>query len=398
MTSRGGHLRSGSANLDNRAFREAVARMREEVLESKAETQRVKDQLNCLVMLVKRAWMGDQAAAVHVANIVGTAPPKFLQDEEKQVDGVNKTRALHHWAMLSIGLLNRHFRQLKSQALSRAKERLQQRQDFLDQQLARHRALLKQASGVGLASMKKTSNPYLEKPHSAWNSRPKSSKPSRLHQTEFDYPTDFRPSKPDPTMATNMVEHLANAATADREYAKAARDRFSQPDLFNASYVVADRGKPKRPISGHQKFTDNQRTRPKSAVIATTKGERPLKYETTRPVSGKPSSSATKPRAKSAKATSNRIFEMTEGQEGRSNNAQQLQAKFTALEEEFSLFDQEEAEREGPSVVERQNGGHTHYKDNVTDGLRKIATMEDDFRKTTKMLQQKLGITGEGVV
>ena len=50
-----------------------------------------------------------------------------------------------------------------------------------------------------------------------WNSRPKSSKPSRLHQTEFDYPTDFRPSKPDPTMATNMVEHLANAATADRE-------------------------------------------------------------------------------------------------------------------------------------------------------------------------------------
>ena len=48
------HVRSSSANVDNKAFREAISRMRVEVLEAKAETQRVQDQLNCLIMLVKR--------------------------------------------------------------------------------------------------------------------------------------------------------------------------------------------------------------------------------------------------------------------------------------------------------------------------------------------------------
>lgn len=48
------HVRTGSASRDNRAFREAIAGMRKEVLESQAEAQRFKDQLNCLIMLVRR--------------------------------------------------------------------------------------------------------------------------------------------------------------------------------------------------------------------------------------------------------------------------------------------------------------------------------------------------------
>ena len=51
------HQRSNSTSnviVDNRAFREAISSMRVELLESKAETQQVRDQLNCIIMLVRR--------------------------------------------------------------------------------------------------------------------------------------------------------------------------------------------------------------------------------------------------------------------------------------------------------------------------------------------------------
>ena len=62
--------------------------------------------------------------------------------------------------MLSIGLLNRHYKQLEQQALARAKSRLQRRQDYLDEQLSAHRDMLRRATGNRLATLKKT-NPYL---------------------------------------------------------------------------------------------------------------------------------------------------------------------------------------------------------------------------------------------
>ncbi len=72
-----------------------------------------------------------------------------------------QTSAVHHWAMLSIGLLNRHYKQLEQQALAKAKSRLQRRQDFLDEQLSAHRHMLRRAAGNRLATLKKN-NPYLE--------------------------------------------------------------------------------------------------------------------------------------------------------------------------------------------------------------------------------------------
>ena len=117
-----------------------------------------------------------------------------------------------------------------------------------------------------------------------------------------------------------------------------------------------------------------------------------MKYETTRPVSGKPSST-TKARAKSAKAVSNRIFEMTEGE---ASSGRHLQGKCSVLDEDFSLFDRNHVDHENPPV--KANGGHKRYNDKVTEGLRQMENMEEDFIKTTKMLQQKLGITGGGVI
>ena len=40
-------------------------------MHTRADMQRANDQLNCLILMVRRAWMGDQSAIAHVANIVG---------------------------------------------------------------------------------------------------------------------------------------------------------------------------------------------------------------------------------------------------------------------------------------------------------------------------------------
>ena len=83
--------------------------------------------------------------------------------------------------------------------------------------------------------------------------------------------------------------------------------------------------------------------------------------------------------------------------EGNASASDSLKGKHSAPDEELSLFDKELVNGERPA--ERMNGGHhTRYEDTVTEGLRQIETMEEDFRRTTKMLQQKLGISGDGVI
>lgn len=44
-----------------------------------------------------RAWAGDATAAIHVANIVGVAPPDYYEDENKvSVTAVPKVRTLNN--------------------------------------------------------------------------------------------------------------------------------------------------------------------------------------------------------------------------------------------------------------------------------------------------------------
>ena len=42
---------------------------------------RITDLTYCLFLY--RAWAGDGTAAIHVANIVGVAPPDYYEDENK---------------------------------------------------------------------------------------------------------------------------------------------------------------------------------------------------------------------------------------------------------------------------------------------------------------------------
>ena len=50
-----------------------------------------------------------------------------------------KSRAVSNWAVLTIGILNREYKHLEQQEQKRAHYYLQQRQDYLEQQLVYHR-------------------------------------------------------------------------------------------------------------------------------------------------------------------------------------------------------------------------------------------------------------------
>ncbi|XP_072024789.1 uncharacterized protein [Amphiura filiformis] len=387
------HARASSANMDNKAFREAISRMRVEVLESKAETQRVQDQLNCLVMLVKRAWMGDQAAAMHVANIVGVAPPKFREESESdEATATYKTSAVHHWAMLSIGLLNRHYKQLEHQALAKARSRLQRRQDYLDEQLSSHRDMLRRAAGNRLATLKKN-NPYLDqqsegvKHLKTGSNRPQS---SPIHRSTYGSTTHANVNED--MAANNLIQYMASATLNDfqtnltQNRRGSGSAKYVQPGLFDTSKVVSDKPKKPRPTSAHLHHSDAKRAQPKSAIVI--KGDRPLKYETTRPISAKLSSTTAKPNTKPPRAKSAKVQSSTA--------ASRLK---TAYQDGYSLLDPHVGSSEGQRsygmtfVTEEQDSVQAFTQD-----VRQMQTMEDDFKRTTKMLQQKLGIPGEGTI
>ncbi|XP_072169269.1 uncharacterized protein [Diadema setosum] len=374
------HQRGSSAGIDNRAFREAIAKMRNDVLDSKAETQRVRDQLNCLIMLVKRAWTGDSAAAVHVSNIVGVPPPAFKTEGEEEEEHY-KNAPVHHWAMLTIGLLNRHYQQMEAEGLALARARLQHRQEFLDEQLQCHREMLlkeKRALKKRLASAPPKSydqlfHPAQSRPRDSSNSE-RVAHPGTL--VEFLYPgTKIDKQKP---------------SKQNRQTGR----RFSQPGLFESEGIVE---KPKRPVSAiHQQRTDAQRSRPKSAVKSVNvKGERPLKYETTRPISAKNISTTflTNP-------TNPNLPNAT--RDGKKPRAKSARA-YLGISSGDAFYQGEAAgSHPAPTPVrdhEAEDMGHVSpFRDGVSEDLRKIELMEEDFRKTASLLQQKLGISNCGAI
>ncbi|XP_030831711.1 uncharacterized protein LOC105436842 [Strongylocentrotus purpuratus] len=385
------HQRSlSSASIDNKAFREAISKMRNDVFESKAETQRVRDQLNCLVMLVKRAWTGDQAAVVHVSNIVGAPIPSFLRRmEDGELHGEFKNAAVHHWAVLSIGLLNRHYQQLEAEGLAYAKARLQHRQEYLDQQLQAHReTLMKEKRLLKKRILSANAQPRL--PEQVF--QPAN---SRVYRDESHRGNTEMAAHPG-----NLIEFLypGKKIGPQPKQNRLVQRRYSQPGLYDSSGVVE---KPKRPVSAiHQRKTDAERARARSAVkTVTVKGDRPLKYETTRPVSAKnisttfitdPAHSSSnmnnslsrKPRAKSAKAYI--------GLNSRSLHSNERRCPApTPTGQDYGSHDNNE---------HAEDMGHVSpFRDGVTSDLKKIELMEEDFRKTATMLQHKLGISN-GVV
>ncbi|XP_070574729.1 uncharacterized protein [Ptychodera flava] len=383
--------RAGSAGIDSKVFRETIARMRQEVLESKAETQRVQDQLNCLIHLVKRAWLGDAAASIHVANIVGVAPPNMTtQEVENDMVAVHaepKPRVINNWAMLAIGLLNRYYKEKEIEAEEQAKKHLTRRIDYLEELLLHHRNMMNDLPRRSVKTVGDVDRHFIQQRLREQKQREAEEREKQLKRRTPVHHHLYRPVSAKTTDNSNDnyevddelislflqpssgIKDTNRTRVTNGTFERTRNvDRFVQPGLFEAGDLIPDREKAKRPSSAKvQQQADMARARPKSAVLP--KNERPLKYETTRPVSAKVSSTTTT-RAKSAKGPRPNIEPREVAQEKKKAHV-------------YFPVDS------SPSLA---------HKDTVSEDLKRVRQMEEEFKQTTRLLQQRLGIAEDGAI
>ncbi|CAH3046338.1 unnamed protein product [Porites lobata] len=132
--------RRRSASNESQALRDLVNNLKLELLQSQVEAQKVRDQLQCVIYLVRRAWQGDEIASVHLSNIVGVAPPKIQRNSELGTfTATPKSRALNGWARLVIGLLNRMYRDEELELRAKQLLYMRDREELLDEQLMSHK-------------------------------------------------------------------------------------------------------------------------------------------------------------------------------------------------------------------------------------------------------------------
>lgn len=142
--------RRRNASNECQALRDLVNKLKLELLQSQVETQKVKDQLQCVIYLVRRAWQGDETASLHVANIVGVAPPKIQMSDLNEVTATPKSRALNGWARLVIGVLNRMYREEELDLRAQQLLYMRDREELLDEQLMSHKDVMQHQTNVSL--------------------------------------------------------------------------------------------------------------------------------------------------------------------------------------------------------------------------------------------------------
>jgi len=120
--------------FENQSLLNKVSILKLQLEQHDNEARRYKDQLKCLQLLVKRAWSGDAEALLHVANIVGIAPPDF-EGDSGTYRFKTKSRALNNWAVLYTGLLKKLLKQQEDIYYLKKREYFTEREAFLDQQL-----------------------------------------------------------------------------------------------------------------------------------------------------------------------------------------------------------------------------------------------------------------------
>ncbi|XP_035680569.1 uncharacterized protein LOC118418682 isoform X2 [Branchiostoma floridae] len=349
MQAGSGHRRAASAGSEVRLLRETASQLRRELVESRAETQKATDRLHTLIGLVKRAWSGDETAAVHVANIVGVAPPSFHPDttakgnlgtrmsgdqEEKsfRLTALPKSRAVNNWALLTIRVLNREYCMLEEELRQQQHQYLHRREMFMNEQLQD-----KPASGK---------RPTLQD--------------DSIHSLVDLFIEPTYSAKKNKLKEVNRMRERAGSVGEDSEkYYQSFSERYpKQPDLYSASEILDQR---KRPVSAKElKEKDAMRARPKSGVKQQSKNKSEV------PDKARPSSAQV---FLTQKRESNPVLTKNELKENKKSNTTKR------------------------PVVKKSEQAEAFAKELV-----RMEEMEREFKKTTKMLQQRLGISGEGEV
>nr|XP_032826990.1 uncharacterized protein LOC116952070 isoform X1 [Petromyzon marinus] len=135
--------RASSAGYEVFRLRETVARLNRELIALRAAVHFGQEQLGCLTGLVKRAWTGDAAAAVHVANIVGVAPPRLTVGDSADGRKIVMAHIKHISPWKATGSEKED-----NNSTRESTKRLIQRTAYLDEQMQEHTRLRSPSLGV----------------------------------------------------------------------------------------------------------------------------------------------------------------------------------------------------------------------------------------------------------
>jgi len=138
-TKRRALTRSAEYSVERQESRYALDAAISQLLQNyQEELNNTKNQLQCLIHFVRRAWSGDVQASIHVANIVGVAPPDLcLQSGTNKIVTTPKPAAINNWAILTHGLLKQEYLKSEKDQRTEQLEYLLERNEFLDKQLSR---------------------------------------------------------------------------------------------------------------------------------------------------------------------------------------------------------------------------------------------------------------------
>lgn len=110
--------------------------MHTQLLQSQAENQKLKAQLEGLISLVRKAWSGDHSAAIDVAIIVGVSPPTLeISSTMNELVAVPKPPAVNNWLKLTIGLINKDYKERQLMIKARQLMYLHHREAYIDEQM-----------------------------------------------------------------------------------------------------------------------------------------------------------------------------------------------------------------------------------------------------------------------
>ncbi|XP_062591715.1 uncharacterized protein LOC134253216 [Saccostrea cucullata] len=413
---------------------ETIYKLKQEIQKSNAEKQALAEQLNCLILLVKRSWDGDHNATLHLGNIVGVSPPNFHHSPSSDRIVTNtpvpenvKSNAVQLWERLAIKLLEQDNMRLQHEIQQRQQLYIERRQMYMDELLETHQ---KEMSQLPATRNKKSLEEVDRKFMKTYNKNSNLNRPgSGTRTTQQRAKSAVTRTRKDSTNGVELTindilhpEHAhlrqeTNSAFSglyklDKESNKDqfySRLEYDDPNRYKPAVSLFDldtvfgpdnhNSDAKRPISAFlPNGMERQKPRPKSAgVFLTQKHERQIKFDTTRPVSGKPSKGKANQRKKSAGPT-NISNEPVPREE---DAIIHMPSEMTDNSVSDSVSQQlEESDEEQQPIRVKMN---THKKrpqhvDKFCNELKDMEEMEKEFRKNTIALQKQLGIGDTGMV
>ncbi|CAL1547213.1 unnamed protein product [Lymnaea stagnalis] len=443
-----------------------IQNIKKELLHYKKENKKLTDQLNCLVSLIRRSWTGDRIATGHLSNIVGISPPHHLATSSgtharpnSSVDtAITKTRRCEqNWERFALKLLEREYMAVQTEIRKHQQHYIENRQLYMDAVLQDHHNNITkvQLHNTGVCNCSYYLNILLsdllyniyifQKIGSRNLRRTQSAGPRRMRTTQ-EVVNGAEVSLRDLVGETKnliifFIDQMSEPYTITPSkymprHASSSQPRRLPPNVYNdptrytqtSLFEVSDNNivKRTRPVSASSlKQGDIQRSRPRLnrdsstelhtenkdlkkyfAVFITQNNERPLKYETTRPVTAKPKSGKQRRNSHAEEVknigdrSSTTASEVENPNVNTDSNLENERSKLSEFKGDDVESSTDRLDSKPPINVKVKSGFTRRPKfiDDFAKDEDAMKTIEKEFKKNALMLQKKLGINESGMV